>query len=143
MQKLSEVKMTVECTEAWAKFVWKDGTYVVAAWQGYLAELPESVYVPCKAGQHGIKQKLADALAMRKEDKMEATTDTAKAILDALWAQLCEGNWNAPAKACKAPAIKLTDLESKFLMMVPTHGYEVAAAMYLEITGKVLPKIEA
>ena len=142
MKNLTELKMTVEVTEVWAKFVWKDDDCVVASWQGYLAELPESVYTPCKAGQHGIKQKLADALAMRKEDKAEATTDTAVAILDLLWAQLKEGSWNAPAKAGKAPAIKLTELESKFLMLVPAQGYEVVAAMYLGITGKVLPKID-
>ncbi len=141
MKNLTEVKMGVEVTEAWIKFEWRDGD-IVGMWQGFLAELPESIYVPCKAAQHGIKQKMADALAMRKEDKMEATVETAKAILDLLWAQLKEGNWNAPAKAGKAPAIKLTELEAKFMQLVPAQGYDVVAAMYLGITGKVLPKID-
>jgi hypothetical protein len=108
------------------------------------SELPESIFINCPAACHGIKQKMADNLAMKAEDKAVTSLQEAVNSTEELWNQLVSGNWNAVAKGSKAPSIKLTDMEAKFLAGVEAGvmDYEAANSLYKGITGKDLPKAE-
>lgn len=109
-----------------------------------IAELPDTIFIDCPASRHGLKQKMCDNLALRKEDKAATSIEQAITMEDELWAQLIAGNWNAVARGPKAASIKLTDMEAKFLSGVTTGitTWEAANDLYKSITGKELPKLE-
>lgn len=107
-------------------------------------ELPETIYRECPAARHGLKQKMGDNLAMTKELKEATTITMAITACNELWEQLKLGNWNSVAKGAKAPSVKLSDLETKFLAGLASGmmDYETANNLYKGITGKELPKPE-
>lgn len=107
-------------------------------------ELPKSIFVLCDASRHGLKQKMCDNLALTKELKEATTITMAIEACNELWEQLKAGNWNAVARGAKAPSVKLSDLETKFMAGIEAGlmDYETANNLYKGITGKELPKAE-
>lgn len=63
-----------------------------------LAELPTSLFIDCPASRHGLKQKLADNLAYKADEKEGISVEDASGSTDDLWKQLVSGNWNAKRK---------------------------------------------
>jgi hypothetical protein len=108
-----------------------------------LSDLPASLFVDCPASRHGLKQKMADNLAMTKELKAATTISTAVDSSKELWKQLAGGNWNTVAKSAKAPAITLTAMEAKFMAGVISGvtSWEAANELYKSITGKELAAV--
>lgn len=70
-------------------------------------ELPAALFLDCPAARHGLKQKMGDNLAMRKEDKETTAISAAISATDDLWKQLVNGDWNAVGKANNPNVIKV------------------------------------
>ena len=120
----------------------KHDTYVDITF--YVSELPAEIRE--YAVLHGLKQKLADALAFTKEDKATKTTADAEKALEALWEQLKGGDWNAKSKGRKPaePSVKLSDMEEKLLARVKAGlmSWDEAYDFYRDLAGKELPKLQ-
>ena len=113
------------------------------------SELPAPVYVSCAASQHGIKQKMADSLALTAELKETTTVKDAINTLTELWLQLkgnadnnIDGSWNATSRSAKTPVVTLSSFETMLLSNVASGmiSYEAANAMFKGQTGKELSK---
>lgn len=104
-----------------------------------LSDLPAAVYQPCDAARHGIKQKLSDNLAGKRDERT-----LGQAIIDTkdLWEQL-KVSWNATGKGTKAPTMKLSEMEAKFMagVIAGVTTWEQANELYNMVTGKTLPPV--
>lgn len=106
-----------------------------------VSELPEHIVQELIV--HGLKQKLADALAFTGESKAEKTIQDAVNSVSALWEQLKGGEWNAKKGAKpKAPSMTFSAMEQKFLDGVKAGITTFAAAkdLYKLATGAELPQ---
>ena len=104
--------------------------------EGDCAELPANIFVECKAGQHGIEQKLRDNLAMSKETREVTTALEQKTKTEELWNNLKAGNWNIKGKE-KAETLKVSDIEAQFVNAVRSGVMEYAQAKAIyEMTVK-------
>jgi hypothetical protein len=75
-------------------------------------ELPANIYISCASSQHGIKQKMADSLALTGELKKTTSINDCIKILTDLWAQLKgteteAGSWTATTRANSANTLKI------------------------------------
>jgi len=107
-----------------------------------LTQLPSQLFSDCPFSRHGLKQKMVDSLAMNKDVKAMTSLKDGISILDTIWEQFIAGNFNAASRAAKGETVKLSDMETQFLLGV-TNGvttFEQASALYLQITGKTLPQ---